>query len=87
VLVTSLDFGTAQKILKEIESERDDLIVGTMWELLRDEEGANKIDAGEFSVADAKERWTMFSAEFLGTTSLTDKQTQNEGILFDKCTY
>jgi hypothetical protein len=87
VLVTSLDFSTAQQILKEIDSERDELGLGTMWEILRDEEGSNRIDATDFSVSDAKEQWSMFSAEYLGATGLTDKQMHNEGTLLDKDVY
>lgn len=84
VLVTSLDFGSAQRILGEIEQEIDDMILGTMWELLRDVDGNNVIHAWELSVSDVKEQWNMFSAEYLGRTILTGGETQKEGMTVER---
>lgn len=79
VLVTSLDFGTAQRILGEIDREMEEMVLGTMWELSRDGDG-NMIHAWEISVLDVKEQWNMFSAEYLGRTELTDDETQKAGM-------
>src|SRR5579859_3655697 len=84
VLVTSLDFGSAHEKLKEIDNERDSLVLGTMREVVRDEDGNNRIEAREFSVLDAKEQWSMFSAEFWGSTHLSNEQMQIECTVFDK---
>jgi len=80
VLVTSLDFTSAQRILGEIDREIDEMVLGTMWDLLRDVDGNNIIHAWELSVSDVKEQWNMFSAEYLGRTTLMDEETHNEGM-------
>ena len=83
ILVTSLDFIAAQKFLTEIETreaECEDTILGDMWELFRGEDNTNTIDVTRaFKLSNVKEEWSVFSAEPLGTTMMTDEEIQNEG--------
>lgn len=87
VLVTSLDFSTAQKNLQEIEDQPNSQFLGTMWELLRDDDGNNNVRDLKFFVRDVKEQWNMFSAEFVGNIEVTDQQMHIESKVFAKHIY
>jgi hypothetical protein len=82
VLITELEAEVVKEMLTDGEVEREDGVVGEMWELARREGGGNEIDVTRpFKVADIRGDWALFSAEPLGMTTLSEGEVEREGIV------
>jgi len=80
VLVTSLDFEDIKSTLTDASAEREDIQLGDLWRISRREDGKCRLDnVRSFCVSNAKDEWSIFSAEYIGKTSKSDEEIEYEG--------
>jgi hypothetical protein len=82
VLVTSLGFEDIKSALTDVSAEREDIQLGDLWRISRQEDGSCPLDnIRPFNVSNAKDEWSVFSAEYIGKTSKSDDEIECEGTL------
>ena len=80
VLVTSLDFEAIKSALTDSTADRDDVQLGELWRISRREDGKGPLDnIRPFCVSNAKDEWSLFSAEYIGKTLKNDDEIEYEG--------
>lgn len=88
VLVTSLDFETIKAALTDSATEKDDIQLGDLWRISPRDDGKCPLDnIRPFCVSNAKDEWSVFSAEYIGKTSKSDNEIGYEGISLFGRTY
>jgi hypothetical protein len=88
ILVTSLAFEDIKSTLTDASAEREDIQLGDLWRISRCEDGKCALDnIRPFYVSNAKDDWSVFSAEYIGKTSMSDDEIEYEGTSFQYCAY
>jgi len=87
MLVSEMSLLDAKAILSRTREYGaiDNTELGTMYDLFRDDDDRNNVHiCREFSVANLRQEWKWFSAQYVGHTDMTADEIKNEGrVLMD----
>jgi hypothetical protein len=85
VLVTELSLVDAQALIQRNTTIRgtENIALGKMYELMRDEYNRNNAHAHGFDLMKLKDQWSTFSAQYIGLTDLNHQRIKNEGKILE----
>lgn len=81
VLVTEISLVDAHALMQRTIPTRgmDNIVLGKMYELWRDEYNKNNVHAHGFDLKKLREQWSMFSTQYIGETNLDHQGIKKEG--------